>query len=282
MRSRVPARVSVGWLCLTATLSVCLAQQQVPLLAPPPQNPEPPANTAARVTWLEGQVSVLRDDVPWALAIGHTVAQGRTIVTGADGHAVFQVNDGSTFEVFPNSRVVFRSNPNWKDLIDVWLGKVKVYIQQWGGQPNHNRIHTPTAVISVRGTVFDIEVDDESTLVSVEHGQVAVRHRLIPQDDPRILNAGDTIRVFKSVPLAQSRIDKGTVAQRTANALAEAFYTILMRTSRGGVGGIPGPSGGGSPLPGDTKGETPPPPSDTGSSAPPPAPPPPPPPPPGQ
>ena len=31
-----------------------------------------------------------------------------TIVTGKDGHALFQVTDGSTFEVFPNAKVIFR------------------------------------------------------------------------------------------------------------------------------------------------------------------------------
>ena len=283
MRSRRAARVAFWRLAVAVAPLVCLAQApqptQVPLQTPLGPTPQAtPANTVAKVISLQGQVSVLKDDIPWALVVGEAVTQGRTIVTGADGYAIFQVNDGSTFEVFPDSRVVFRSNQNWKDLLDVWLGKVKVYIQRWGGQPNHNRIHTPTAVISVRGTVFDVQVDDESTTVAVEEGQVAVRHRLIPHDNPRILNAGDTIRVFKNVPLARSKIDKGTVIQRGANALAEAFYTILMRTGgRAGPVGVPG--AGGPPLPGDTQGEAPPPPpGDSGGNPAPPPPPPPPPP----
>jgi len=48
------------------------------------------------------------------------------IITGPDGDAVFQVSDGSTFEVYPNSELVFRKNPpNWKDLIDVLVGRVR-------------------------------------------------------------------------------------------------------------------------------------------------------------
>src|SRR5438046_4906707 len=44
-----------------------------------------------------------------------TLFRSQIIVTGAEGYAVFQVADGSTFEVFQNSRVVFRDNPgNWK------------------------------------------------------------------------------------------------------------------------------------------------------------------------
>ena len=94
---------------------------------------------------------------------------------------IFQVSDGSTFEVYPNSRVVFRANPsNLKDLLDLLLGRVKVHIQKLGGQPNNNRVTTPTAVISVRGTVFDVTVEDqESTLVAVEEGLVEVRHALL-------------------------------------------------------------------------------------------------------
>ena len=59
------------------------------------------------------------------------------------------------FEVYPNSNVTFRNNPgNWRDLLDVWVGKIKVHIQKLGGQPNPNTVHTPSAIISVRGTDF--------------------------------------------------------------------------------------------------------------------------------
>ena len=61
----------------------------------------------------------------------------QVIVSGPDGHAVFQVSDGSTFEVFPNSHVVFRKNPgSWRDLIDLLVGRIKVHIQKMGTQPN--------------------------------------------------------------------------------------------------------------------------------------------------
>jgi len=91
--------------------------------------------------------------------------------TGPDGHAVLQVSDGSTIEVYPNSKFVFRKNPgNWHDLIDIFLGKVRVHIEHLGTVPNPNRVITPVAVISVRGTTFDVTVndDDEATTVEVE------------------------------------------------------------------------------------------------------------------
>ncbi len=234
---------------------------------------------AAKVVSVSGQVSVLRDSQPWALNVNDSIPAGRVILSGPDGYALLQVSDGSTFEVFPDSKVVFRSNPgNWRDLLDVLIGRVKVRIQKMGGQPNRNRVTTPTAVICVRGTTFDVSVDEEEevTLISVDEGLVEVQHALMPRGNPKILNAGDSVRVYKNVPLAKSRIDKGGTAQQALRALADAFQTIMLRTTprlpRGGIpGGIPG---GGYPggIPGGGI------PGDTGTGAPPPPPPPPPPP----
>jgi hypothetical protein len=208
--------------------------------------------------------------------VGDSIQVQQLVVTGADGYAQFQVSDGSTFEVFPNARVVFRSNySNWKDLLDVVIGRVKVHIEKLNGQPNRNKVHTPTAVISVRGTIFDVDVDDsESTLVSVEEGQVDVRHRILNYTDPKIINPGEYIRVYKNQPLAQKNVDRGQVIQRGLRVAADAFYQIIYRMP--GSGGGAGAPGGGTPS-GDTD-KTPPPPAPPapsgGSTAPAPPPPP--------
>jgi hypothetical protein len=224
---------------------------------------------------LEGQVSVLKDNAPWGLKVGDVVGPRQQIVTGHDGYALFEVNDGSTFVVYPNSKAVFRDTYNWQELIDVWIGRVKVHVQRWGGLPNPTRVHTPTAVISVRGTTFDITVDsDETTLVAVEEGSVAVKHRLLLNESPRILNGGDQLRVYKNIPLAKSRVDKGALYERGAKAVAEAFYTLMTRPRLPGTGGgAPVPGGGG--LPGDTKAPAPPPPPPPSETTAPPPPPPP-------
>jgi hypothetical protein len=219
------------------------------------------------VIQLTGQVSVLRDATPWALEQGSTVMPKQIIVTGADGFAILQVSDGSTFEVYPNARVTFRANPgNWKDLLDLWLGRVKVHIEKLSGQPNHNRVRTPTAVISVRGTIFDVAMEDgDSTLVSVEEGQVAVQHALLPANEPRLVNPGEYIRVYKDQPLAASSTNRDAAIRQGLNAVAEALYRVIYRGPRvpgGGSAPVPGAGGGGAPapLPGDTDTTTPPPP----------------------
>jgi hypothetical protein len=234
---------------------------------------------AAKVVTLNGQVSILRDNSPWALNVGDSVQPRQIIVTGVDGYAQLQVSDGSTFEVFPNSRVVFRDNPgNWKDLLEVFLGRVKIQIQKIGGQPNYNKVRTPTAVISVRGTIFDVSVEDEdaTTLVVVDEGQVEVRHALLPSGT-KTLNAGEWIRIYKGQPLTAKSIDHGNVIRGAMRAAAEALYEVMYRTSRipssSGGGGVPTTGGGG---PGTDPGSG----GGNGNKPPAPAPPPPPPPPP--
>ena len=200
-------------------------------------------DSAAKVITLQGQVSVLRDAQPWALNIGDLVQVQQVIVTGPDGFAQFQVSDGSEFDVYPNSNVVFRKNPgNLRDLLDLFVGRVKIHIQKMGGQPNPNRVLTPTAVISVRGTTFDVSVDDddEATTVSVEEGYVDVRHALKPGGETKTLNAGESIHVYRDQPLAQSMIDKGDVIRRVLHSLGDAVYTAVTNPASHGTCRHPG------------------------------------------
>jgi len=203
---------------------------------------------------MTGTVSVLKDMVPIALMEGSMVEVQQMIVTGPDGHAVFQVSDGSTFEVFPNSHLVFRKNAwNVKDLIDLLVGRIRVHIEHFGTVPNPNRILTPTAVISVRGTTFDVTVDgdDETTTVEVDEGLVEVRHALLPSVT-KMVGAGQTIKVYKNEPLVARAFDRGTVAHYMLKALSDAANLASMRGGRG----VLGTSGGGT-VAGDTGKPTP-------------------------
>lgn len=201
--------------------------------------PDATLGGAARVLVMSGQVSALRDDVPWALSVGDTVAVQQVVITGPDGYAEFLVADGSHFEVFQNSRVVFRNNPgDWRDLLDVLIGKVKVQIEKLGGLPNPNKVRTPTAVISVRGTVFDVNVedDDATTLVLVEEGQVEVRH-LLRGGEGRVLNQGEWIRVFKNQAIADKVVDRGAVMQRALRTAMDAVYQAVLNEGGSRAGG---------------------------------------------
>jgi hypothetical protein len=237
------------------------------------------AEHAATTKTVQGQVSVERDMRLWALDVGDKVKVQETIVTGKDGHALFSVTDGSTFEVFPNAKVIFRkTSGNWRDLLDVMLGRVRVQIEHIGNTPNPNKVRTPTAVISVRGTVFDIDVneDDESTLVTVEEGIVDVGHALLGSNVKRTLRAGESIRVYRDTPVAQ-RFDKNNALRQAVRIAMEAVAVVAggPRGSLGGIGGTGGIGGsvGGVGGVGDTGGGTAPPPAPPTVPLPPPPPP---------
>jgi hypothetical protein len=111
---------------------------------------------------------------------------------------------------------------------------------------------TPTAVISVRGTIFDVSIndDDETTIVSVEEGSVEVRHALKP-GAPKVVNAGESLHVYKDEPLAKSLIDKNELFHRIVRGLGDAAYRIAI--SPPGRVGISIPGGGGGGAPGENK-----------------------------
>jgi FecR protein len=227
LSSRVAFRLLVGMAALVSPIA---------LLAQGP-------GSAARIVEMIGRVSVLKDGTEWARVTGDLIEPKQIIMAGPDGYAKIQLADGSTFEVFHDTKVVFRDTPGWTELLNVLIGRVKVYIEHRNG-PNPQRVTTQTAVISVRGTVFDVDVEDEdaTTLVSVEEGTVNVRHQRFPGNGVE-LHTGESVRVFKDQALAKV-VDKGGAARVVLRAAAQAVYDALYRRSISG-GGSSAPTGGG-------------------------------------
>lgn len=240
MRRLFSTRVAELSLLAAVTASVCLAQY--------PYKPFDSPSYSAHVTSASGQVSLYKDSRLVALSTGDLVQVTETIVTGPNGNAVLQVSDGSTIQVYPNSQLVFRKNTgNWQDLLDLIIGTIRVHIEHLGNKPNPNRILTPTAVISVRGTTFDVSVDeeDETTEVDVMEGTVVVDHALIPTGRVATLHDGESIKVYKNVPIATNAVDKSTVARYIIQMLKDVAMTLGSRGTPklnipGGGGGIPG------------------------------------------
>jgi ferric-dicitrate binding protein FerR (iron transport regulator) len=211
----------------------------------------------AKVLVQSGRVSFIKDGsgYAWGLMDNSEINPGYTIKTGADGYAKFQVTDGSTFEVFPNSEVVFRKTNGLGDLLNVWLGKVKVMIQHMPGVPNPNNVTTPTALISVRGTIFDVDVEDAdgTTVVSLDEGQVVVRHLLKPSK-VRVMMPGEVIRVLPDQPLAGMNKVNANAVRVAADVFKRAVYDAIY--NRPGAVGTGGSSSGNQGDHGKNKGNT--------------------------
>jgi hypothetical protein len=206
------------------------------------QCPPAPLPTDAWVVVQNGDVSMMKDASGYrkALVPCSFVSQQQVIKTGHDGYAKFQVSDGSTFEVFPDSEVTFRKTYGFGDLLNVWMGKVKVYIQHLPGIPNPNNVTTPTALISVRGTIFDVEVQDldGTTFVTLDEGLVDVRHLQVASRIIR-LNPGESVQVLPNTPLAALPRDRGLIARKILEAFQDAVRQAVYQRPNG-----PGTSGG--------------------------------------
>ncbi|HLI86512.1 MAG TPA: FecR family protein [Bryobacteraceae bacterium] len=222
---------------------------------------------AAKLIVMTGRVSVLKDGVEWARNVGDVVEPKQIIITGPDSYGKFQLADGSTFEVFQNTRAVFHDTPGWQEMLNVLIGRVKVYVEHKNGRPNPKQVTTQTAVISVRGTIFDVVVEDQdaTTFVSVEEGVVDVQHLRFGGNRIQ-LHPGESIRVYRDQPLAKVA-DKSDAVHAALRAAAQAVYDILYtRGVNSGSSGAP-PAGTGGTTQGD-KGKNP-----SGGNAPPPGPP---------
>jgi hypothetical protein len=215
---------------------------------------------SAIIAAMSGRVSIERSGELWAITAGQPIEAGQVIVTGSDGTAQLALSDGSAVEIFPNSRVVFRANRfNLRDLLDIYLGKIRLQIQSLLPGEMPLRITSPTAVISVRGTIFEVEVDPvQETTVSVDNGTVGVRHRLIPGGEV-MLQAGESLRVAAALPLTAAT--KPAIRLRTVGRVARAVGETLIRINA--ARGSSGSSGGGATPPAGGV-----PPSDTGSNEP--------------
>ena len=105
------------------------------------------------------------------------VRLGDELKTGPGGTVMLELQDGSYMVVSENSALTIEDfwSPNLRSLVNIMVGKVRFYIQRLGGRPNPYRVTTPTALIAVRGTIFEVTVD-EAQIAEVRclEGRVAV------------------------------------------------------------------------------------------------------------
>src|SRR5437773_9161037 len=111
------------------------------------------------------------------LAPAQAVQAGDEVRTGAGAQLILEVPDGSYMVISENSKLIVEDfwSGNLRSLVNLMVGKVRFYIQRLGGRPNPYRVTTPTALIAVRGTTFDVSMDEAQVAeVRCLEGSVAV------------------------------------------------------------------------------------------------------------
>lgn len=115
-------------------------------------------------------------------ARGQVLPEG-TILDTQDGQVVLVLrSDESEILVQPHTRLILRAPQSgaW-DALEILLGRVRAYIRKRTGGAPPFQMGTPSAVIAVRGTRFDVEVNRNGVSeIDVFQGLVEVASATLP------------------------------------------------------------------------------------------------------
>jgi len=141
------------------------------LLAPAAAWPDQPA---ANLSLFTGDCHVWRQGRLAEAEIGQPLFAGDSVRTGKDSRAEISFGDGTSVRISDNSRLLVQQADTVRSLKLLW-GKLWAKVAKLSSAQARFQVETPTAVAGVRGTVFRVEIDaDTTTRVAVEEGEVEV------------------------------------------------------------------------------------------------------------
>lgn len=168
--------------------SLCVLVSSLALLAAAAQTPQQPP-TRVMLPYGSAVVIDLKGEVNASSATGQVepVQKGQVLPAGTSletnkGGIVLALADGSQVLVKSHSRVVLQApEQSAGSFLQLLLGKLLAKVQKRMGQEPSFKVGTPTAVITVRGTFFGVEVTKrQKTYVQVYEGLVEVRGVSLP------------------------------------------------------------------------------------------------------
>ncbi|MFB3813542.1 MAG: FecR domain-containing protein [Terriglobales bacterium] len=169
---------------------------------------------AAVVREVKGEATIKRaDGSPLNAVRGETLEPGTTIHTFAKSSILLELSDGSQVLVKANTQIVLqdpRESP--MQYLQMLIGKLVVKIKKRLENAPSFRMGTPTAVITVRGTQFMVEVSKKQrTFVEVYEGVVEVIGipLRVGQSGPVRLQRGYATEVSERGPRPPWRWDGG-------------------------------------------------------------------------
>ena len=128
------------------------------------QKPEPQPLTmppgSALVAEVKGKVSVTPPQGTSAAAQQGMVLPAETTIETAKGSIILLLADGSQVLVKSKTRLVLKSPASGEGhFLQMFLGEILANIKKRMGETPPFRLGTPSAVITVRGTRFSVQVD---------------------------------------------------------------------------------------------------------------------------
>ena len=199
-------------LCTAALVTVVFCTTSGQEL-PSPQTAVLSAGTA-KITDLKGEVALRGPEGETLSGQTGTILAAESTIETVKGSLLLELQDGSQVLVKPHSRVVLKGpDQDNGSYLELFLGKIVNKITKRMGNAPSFRMSTPTAVITVRGTRFEVEVGKNlRTYVVVYEGLVEVRG-LAGTGSPVFLHPGFITNVERNREPSQPR-EIGALGER--------------------------------------------------------------------
>jgi ferric-dicitrate binding protein FerR (iron transport regulator) len=153
------------------------------------------------------------------------VGVGDEIRTGPGGTLMLELPDGSYMVVSENSTLQIQEawGSNLNNLVNVFFGKVRFYIQKLGGRTTPYHVGTPTALIAVRGTTFEVIVDEaQFTEIHCLEGRVAVETVGLPDREVILEPGRKTLVRPGEYPLTPVAIEEALARNRVLRVVKKS------------------------------------------------------------
>lgn len=171
-------RAAMAALPVWVTLCLCAAQTQGPTTGP-----SPASFAGAVISEWKGEVHVQLPGSGLSTPKRGQVLTAGTMVETGNGRLMLVLRaDETEILVQPHTRLILTEpTPGSWNSLGILIGRIRAYIRKRTGGAPPFQMGTPSAVIAVRGTRFDVEVNQRGvTEVDVFDGVVEVANPRIP------------------------------------------------------------------------------------------------------
>lgn len=173
------------------------------------------ATARAEPTLRVGKAEIIRNEVVSVngadsspIAVGDAVVRDEVVSTSANSDARFGLIDNTKLALGPNStltidRAVYSDESRYKQIV-IKLTEGAFRFVTGNSDKRSYKIETPTASIGVRGTILDILISANKTLVTLQEGQASV---CAGTKCTQLLERGHTAKVTREGGSTQIRRD---------------------------------------------------------------------------
>ncbi|HTS76223.1 MAG TPA: FecR domain-containing protein, partial [Bryobacteraceae bacterium] len=158
-----------------------------------------PSGPRATVASIQGELYRVSATGSAVLAAGAPIGENEEIRTGKNSRAIVKLRDGSSVELAERTDLALTER--WRGKT-VHLARGAVMVEAAKQRSGRLEISTPDAMVSVKGTIFEVSSGIKGSRVSVVQGEVKVDH----DGSTALLHRGDqktTSQTMEQIPVAE-------------------------------------------------------------------------------